>query len=133
MVGLSAILLFLGARRYDAGQFTGFKQIREGTSIKAITHAGKLDTSDILSVTRHPWYLASIIIIWARPLDISAILINVILTCYLITGTCLEERKLVREFGDQYRDYQKRVSMLIPFRALRSHSMKKLSDKEGSR
>jgi len=40
---------------------------------------------------------------------------NLILTSYLIVGTYLEEKKLVREFGENYRNYQKKVSMLIPY------------------
>jgi protein-S-isoprenylcysteine O-methyltransferase Ste14 len=130
LIGISALLFLLGARRYDARQFIGLKQIRDGTSNKAITHAGELDTSGVLAVTRHPWYLASILTIWARPLDISAILVNVILTCYLIAGTYLEERKLVREFGDQYRAYQKRVSILIPYKAPVLHNPNNLSNKD---
>jgi protein-S-isoprenylcysteine O-methyltransferase Ste14 len=45
---------------------------------------------------------------------VSTLIVNCILTIYLIIGTILEERKLVLVMGDAYRDYQKRVSMLIP-------------------
>jgi len=38
----------------------------------------------------------------------------------LIVGTYLEEKKLVREFGEKYLIYQKRVSMLIPYKWLKS-------------
>jgi protein-S-isoprenylcysteine O-methyltransferase Ste14 len=31
-------------------------------------------------------------------------------------GTILEEQKLVEEFGDEYRAYQKKVSMLFPMK-----------------
>jgi protein-S-isoprenylcysteine O-methyltransferase Ste14 len=98
----------------------GIKQIKEGTSDKLITDTGELDTSGVLRVTRHPWYLATILFIWARQLDVSAILVNIILTSYLIVGTCLEEKKLIGEFGEQYLAYQKRVSMLIPYRWLKT-------------
>jgi protein-S-isoprenylcysteine O-methyltransferase Ste14 len=40
--------------------------------------------------------------------------LNVGLTLYLILGAIYEERKLVREFGEQYTRYQERVPMLIP-------------------
>ncbi len=120
LLGTAALLFFLGACHYDAAQFLGFRQIRERTSKKGIADAGELDTSGVLSIIRHPWYLASMLLIWARPLDISAILVNAILTSYLLVGTYLEEKKLVREFGGKYRAYQKRVSMLIPYKWLKS-------------
>lgn len=120
LLGIAFVLFFLGGRHYDALQLLGIKQIREGTSNKVITDTGELDTSGVLGITRHPWYLATILLIWARPLDVSAILVNVILTSYLIVGTYLEEKKLIREFGEKYLAYQKRVSMLIPYKWLKS-------------
>jgi protein-S-isoprenylcysteine O-methyltransferase Ste14 len=121
---IALFLFFLGGRHYDIRQVLGIKQIKERTSNKAITDTGELDTSGILGITRHPWYLATIVLIWARKLDVSAMLVNVILTSYLIVGTYLEEKKLVREFGDKYRNYQKKVSMLIPFKWLKSTVIK---------
>jgi protein-S-isoprenylcysteine O-methyltransferase Ste14 len=44
----------------------------------------------------------------------------VILSAYLLIGTLLEERKLVLEFGEKYKAYQRQVSMLIPLKWLRS-------------
>lgn len=76
--------------------------------------------SGILGVIRHPWYLATILLIWARPLDISAILINSILAVYVLTGAFLEEKKLLLEFGDKYRAYQNKVSMFIPYKWVKS-------------
>ena len=64
------------------------------------------------------------LLIWARQLDISVIFINVILTSYLIVGTYLEEKKMIREFGEKYLTYQKRVSMLIPYKWLKSKIIK---------
>jgi protein-S-isoprenylcysteine O-methyltransferase Ste14 len=43
------------------------------------------------------------------------IVVNAILTIYVVIGTVLEEKKLVLEFGDAYRKYQQEVPMLIPF------------------
>jgi protein-S-isoprenylcysteine O-methyltransferase Ste14 len=123
LLGIAVLLFFLGGRHYDAGQMLGIKQIRERTSHRVLTDTGELDTSGILGITRHPWYLAAILIIWARQLDVTAILVNVILTSYLIVGTYLEERKLMGEFGEKYLAYQKRVSMLIPNKWLISKLM----------
>ena len=41
---------------------------------------------------------------------------NIVLSLYLVIGAFLEERKLLREFGDAYRQYQNRVSMLLPLK-----------------
>jgi protein-S-isoprenylcysteine O-methyltransferase Ste14 len=37
-------------------------------------------------------------------------------TAYILIGILLEERDLVGVFGEDYRRYQHRVSMLIPWR-----------------
>lgn len=112
---LSALVLFYaGGRHYDLGQFMGIRQIMEHESRKSLSEKGGLDTSGILQVIRHPWYAAGILIIWARPLDRAALVTNTVLTAYLFIGTVLEERKLIAEFGQEYRMYQRQVPMFIP-------------------
>jgi protein-S-isoprenylcysteine O-methyltransferase Ste14 len=64
--------------------------------------------------------LGGILIVWSCDLSVSTILINMVISIYFIIGSILEERKLVREFGEKYREYQQRVSMLIPWRWLKS-------------
>ncbi len=59
-------------------------------------------------------------IIWAKDLDVSAIVTNVILTGYFIVGTLLEERKLSAEFPETYKEYQQKVSMFFPYQWLKS-------------
>jgi len=120
---VAVLLFFLGGRHYNARQVLGIKQIKEGTLNKAISDTGELDTSGVLGITRHPWYLATILLIWARQMDASVLFVNVILTSYLIVGTVLEEKKLIREFGGKYEAYQNRVSMLIPFKWLKSKTV----------
>jgi protein-S-isoprenylcysteine O-methyltransferase Ste14 len=124
LLGTAGLLFFLGARHYDARQLLGIKQIKEGSADKAITASGELDTSGVLGLIRHPWYTAGMLLIWAGQLDISALLVNTVLTVYLFLGTLLEERKLVREFGAEYRAYQARVSMFIPYKWLKSKMIK---------
>jgi protein-S-isoprenylcysteine O-methyltransferase Ste14 len=64
---------------------------------------------------RHPLYFFSLVMIWSFP-DLTAdrILFNVSWTAWIVVGTYLEERDLAREFGDAYRDYQRRVPMWVP-------------------
>ena len=114
LIAVSLALFYAGARHYDTGQLLGLRQIREHGSSKGLTDTGGLDTRGILGVVRHPWYTAAMLIIWARPLDASVLVTNVVLTAYLIIGTRLEEAKLIHEFGDSYRDYQRKVPMFWP-------------------
>jgi len=121
----TAVLLFLlGARRYDAAQFLGLKQIRDKSARKGIADSGELDTAGILSVMRHPWHLAALLLIWTQPLDVATILVNGLLTAYVLIGVHLEEGKLVKAFGEQYCAYQQTVSMLIPYKWLASFMVK---------
>lgn len=116
---ISAVLLFLaGAKHYDLLQFSGLRQLKTGSSHNALTETGELDPTGILHITRHPWYLGAILFIWTRDVNTSALVTNIILTLYLIVGTVLEERKLLIEYGEDYRRYQKSVSMLIPIKWL---------------
>ena len=124
IIAVAILLFYLGGRHYDPLVFIGIKQIRAGASNKALTDSGEINISGILGITRHPWYLAAILIIWARQMDVSAIIVNVIFTSYLIVGTYLEERKLKREFGEKYLEYQKSVSMLVPYKWLKAKMRK---------
>jgi protein-S-isoprenylcysteine O-methyltransferase Ste14 len=116
LLTLSGLLFVAGARHYDLFQFLGFRQIQTGSSHNVLTEAGNLDTRGILDIIRHPWYLGAILLVWVRDLDTSTLITNIILTTYLIVGTVLEERKLIMAYGDDYRQYQKRVSMLFPLK-----------------
>jgi protein-S-isoprenylcysteine O-methyltransferase Ste14 len=117
---IAGLLFFAGARHYDALQVLGIRQIREKSNHRVLTESGELDTTGILGMVRHPWYTAALALIWARGLDMAAIITNSILTIYLVTGTILEERKLIMEFGNRYRKYQENVSMFFPYKWLKS-------------
>jgi len=64
---------------------------------------------------RHPLYLFMILMIWSCPdLTRDRLLFNLLWTAWIVIGSYLEEIDLTVEFGNAYREYQKRVPMLVP-------------------
>jgi protein-S-isoprenylcysteine O-methyltransferase Ste14 len=71
-------------------------------------------------MVRHPLYLGMLIALWCPPaMSIARLALTIGFTIYVLIGARLEERDLVRDFGDDYRTYQDRVPMLVPWRGAR--------------
>lgn len=66
---------------------------------------------------RHPLYLASILALWCHPAPTwDRMLFNGVFTIWIVLGTLWEEGDLAEAFGEDYREYQSRVPMLVPWR-----------------
>ncbi len=115
---ITLFLLIAGLLKYDMLQFTGIRQVMSGKSYSSISDTGEIVSTGILGIVRHPWYLAGIIFIWIcyRDMYLSTLIVNILLTLYFFAGTVLEERRLIKEYGESYRKYMETVSMLFPFK-----------------
>ena len=113
----SSLLMFFWAFffNYDSLSFFGIRQILNFWKDKKINPSDEVKKNGLLGIIRHPMYFALILYLWCQTFRVSDIVVNIVLTIYIIIGTRLEEKKLVLEFGDTYVRYQQEVPMLIPF------------------
>ena len=112
-----SLLIFFWAFffNYDSLSFFGIRQIMNFGKVKKINPSEEIKRNGLLGIIRHPMYLALIIYLWCQTFRVIDIVINTLLTIYVIIGTILEERKLVLEFGEAYNKYKREVPMIIPF------------------
>ena len=117
----AAFLLFKGgAKKYDIQYFLGVKQLQTGEEHLLLSETEEFDETGVFGITRHPWYLGSLLFIWSMLAEypLPLFLAVCIMSIYLVIGTMLEERKIIGRYGDSYRCYRQRVSMLFPWKWL---------------
>jgi len=69
----------------------------------------------VYGIVRHPLYLAAILLLACSPeYTRNWITARAICILYVLIGTSLEERRLLRERGEEYRLYQAEVPRLFP-------------------
>jgi len=108
LVRLAGIGMFVyAALQIDVLEFIGLKQKNQSTLI----------TKGAYGIVRHPLYTSGIVILLTKMemslLDVIAISL---ISLYLIIGAFIEEQRLLRTFGEEYRRYQKHVPMFIPIK-----------------
>ena len=65
--------------------------------------------------SRHPMMLGFLIGMWALPvMTVTHFAMALMLTMYIAVGVILEERDLLKRFGDTYRNYKKDIATFIP-------------------
>jgi protein-S-isoprenylcysteine O-methyltransferase Ste14 len=100
--------------RYDHLALFGLRQAMAGDSPEP---QEQLVVSGPYRFVRHPLMTCLIVFLWAQPVMLPGLaLLAAGLTGYILLGTALEERDLLRRFGPAYAAYRRAVPRLVPWR-----------------
>lgn len=76
-----------------------------------------LRTDGPYKFSRHPVYLFSILFLLLRPeMNLFYLTMFISFVIYFYAGSLFEEKKLVKVFGNDYLEYQKKVSRIFPLK-----------------
>jgi len=109
-------VLYRAGKKIDLLHFIGVRQWKELRRCRPLP-AERLLTTGIYGRVRHPIYLGSILVLWGEPhllKTANGLLFVILITAYFVIGSTLEERRMVRQFGEEYRRYRKKAGWLWP-------------------
>lgn len=111
---LGAVVVAGSFFTFDIWEFSGIKQIQsrhQKTQDETV-----ISRNGFYGIVRHPMYLGGFVFLIALMIHapLAQFLGYGILAVYMVIGTIREDRRLARELGEVYREYQKEVPMFFP-------------------
>lgn len=105
-------------------EFIGINQIKRyfnnNYNHKTLDEEMTLRIEGPYKFSRHPIYLFSILFLLFRPvIDLFYLVFVINIILYFYIGAIFEEKKLVKMFGEEYKEYQKNVSRIFPLKILK--------------
>ena len=86
-----------------------------GTDLAGPDQPPRLVTTGWYGLVRHPLYLLAILFLVLNPVITTRWIVLTLLSIpYFIGGALLEERRMLKQFGSIYREYQRTVPFLFP-------------------
>ena len=117
-----AVGLLVGVMQTGLFSFLGLDALRPGWQPRPAVFV----SGGLYRWVRHPLYTCGLLVLWLAPvMTWNTLSFSLGLTAYILVGIYYEERKLLREFGPDYADYQQRTPMLIPLVSAKRTSFKK--------
>ena len=114
---ICVIAVLLAVIQVDLWIFVGLRQLLRWLENKNNPESpARLIRSGMFSLMRHPNYFFSLVAIWLTPaMSLNTFTLFVCFTIYFWAGSIFEERKLVAEFGEEYKQHQRNVPRIVPF------------------
>jgi protein-S-isoprenylcysteine O-methyltransferase Ste14 len=95
------------ARQLDVLDLAGVRQVWRSAPAPP---AAAIQDRGGYGLVRHPIYLAWLVVVWAAPVMTGTRLVfAAVSSAYLVVAIPIEERSLVRAFGEDYEAYRRRV------------------------
>jgi methanethiol S-methyltransferase len=111
---LGWLIVFLGTFMINHFDLFGLRQVYLKLRNRDYADLG-FRTPVFYRFLRHPIMLGFIIAFWSTPLmTVGHLLFAAATTLYILIAIQLEERDLLKHFGQQYQDYRQKTPMLIP-------------------
>lgn len=103
-----AFVVWKSFQQFDTGAFLGMKPESAGET---------LQTGGLYQYSRHPMYFGTFLLFtgaffWRQ--DLLMLVFSVISIAYLFIGSRNEEKKLIRQFPEEYTDYRSSTPAIIP-------------------
>jgi methanethiol S-methyltransferase len=119
LFGISGLIIMITCIKKYFMSLSGLLSLVKETSYNTLIITG------IHKYVRHPLYLGTFGFIWGAFLCYpfwTILIADTIITLYTLIAIRFEEDKLVKEYGNSYKEYQQRVPKLIPSIKLRQGS-----------
>lgn len=114
LFGLGWAVVFGSTYLISHAHLFGLSQVFDHWSGRDLRHPG-FRTPGLYRRVRHPIMFGFLVAFWATPtMTVGHLVFALATTGYIVVGVTLEEKDLVRFFGDRYRAYQEQVPMLVP-------------------
>ncbi len=128
LFAIGIVIVLISTFLIDHFELFGLRQIWS-VSIEQPMPEPVFRTPLLYKIVRHPMQLGVAIALFATPyMTVGHLVFAGLMTLYIVIGLLFEERALLNEFGDQYREYQSRVPMLVPCpRLLRTETGRSLT------
>lgn len=98
----------------DHGDLFGFRQVRLYARGKPYSPV-KFKMPDLYRYVRHPIMMGILVALWsAAVMTLGHLVFAALSTAYILVCIREEERELIELYGEAYREYRRRIPMLIP-------------------